>query len=135
MKKHPVVHFEMPYEDHQRLIKFYSQTFGWDLQKLGSEMGDYVMAATAETDENQMVKTPGTINGGFFPKSPEIPPYPSLVISVDDINASIQNITKSGGKVLGEPQQIPGIGLYVSFLDTEGNRVSILQADMQEGSE
>jgi len=29
--------------------------------------------------------------------------------------------------VLGEPMQIPGVGQYVSFMDTEGNRVSMLQ--------
>lgn len=127
MKKNPVVHFEMPYENHERLMKFYNQTFGWDMQKLGSEMGDYVLAATAETDENQMVKTPGTINGGFFKNTPEIPPYPSVVISVDDIKEAIKNILAAGGKVLGEPVEIPGIGQYASFIDTEGNRVSVLQ--------
>jgi predicted enzyme related to lactoylglutathione lyase len=29
--------------------------------------------------------------------------------------------------VLGEPMEIPGVGQYVSFIDTEGNRVSMLQ--------
>jgi predicted enzyme related to lactoylglutathione lyase len=29
--------------------------------------------------------------------------------------------------VLGEPVEIPGIGQYVAFTDTEGNRVSMLQ--------
>jgi len=29
--------------------------------------------------------------------------------------------------VLGEPMEIPGVGQYVSFMDTEGNRVSLLQ--------
>jgi predicted enzyme related to lactoylglutathione lyase len=127
MKKNPVVHFEMPYENHERLAKFYSNVFGWEMQKLGKEMGDYVLASTTETDENQMVKTPGNINGGFFPKSPEVPPYPSVVIAVDDVKAAMQQIRDAGGKVLGEPQDIPGIGLWVSFNDTEGNRVSILQ--------
>ncbi len=36
-------------------------------------------------------------------------------------------IEKSGGKVLGDPWDIPGVGLYVSFLDTEGNRVAMIQ--------
>ena len=70
MKMNPVVHFEMPYEDSERLAKFYNQAFGWQMQKLGKEMGDYVLAATTETDENRMVKKPGAINGGFFPKKP-----------------------------------------------------------------
>jgi len=29
--------------------------------------------------------------------------------------------------VLGEPMEIPGVGSYVSFTDTEGNRVSMLK--------
>jgi hypothetical protein len=32
-----------------------------------------------------------------------------------------------GGQVLGEPMEIPGVGQYVSFTDTEGNRVGMLQ--------
>ena len=63
----PVVHFEMPYEDPGCLIKFYTDSFGWQMQKLGKDMGNYVIAATAETDANRMVKRPGAINGGFFP--------------------------------------------------------------------
>ena len=128
----PVVHFEMPYDNHQRLTNFYTEAFGWQMQKFGPEMGDYVTAATSETDENRMVKTPGTINGGFFPRNPEWPAqYPSVVIAVDDIKASMMNVTKAGGTVLGEPVEIPGIGRYVSFNDTEGNRVSLLQPSMK----
>jgi predicted enzyme related to lactoylglutathione lyase len=40
----------------------------------------------------------------------------------------MDNVRSAGGKVLGEPMQIPGIGDYVSFIDTEGNRVSMLQS-------
>jgi len=36
-------------------------------------------------------------------------------------------VRRAGGNVLGEPMQIPGIGQYVSFVDTEGNRVSMLR--------
>ena len=123
----PVVHFEMPYENHERLIKFYTNAFGWQMQKMGEEMEDYVTASTTETDENRMVKIPGTINGSFFKKNPETPSIPSLVIAVNNITDAMKKISDSGGKVLGEPVEIPGIGQYVSFSDTEGNRVSILQ--------
>jgi len=70
-KMDPVVHFEMPYENSDRLVKFYEQAFGWQMQKLGTEMSDYVTATTTEIDENRMVKKPGAINGGFFPKKPD----------------------------------------------------------------
>lgn len=128
MKSNPVVHFEMPYEDHQRLMNFYSKAFGWQMNKLGSEMGDYVLAGTTELDENQMVKAPGTINGGFFPKKPDWPAqYPSVVISVESIKDAMKKVADAGGKVLGKPMEIPGIGQYVLFTDSEANRVGILQ--------
>ena len=126
--RNPVVHFEMPYEDKDRVAKFYEAAFGWEMNKMGAEMGDYVTAATAETDENRMVKTPGTINGGFFPKKADAPAqYPSVVMQVSDINAAMERVKAAGGEVLGEPIEIPGIGQYVSFLDTEGNRASLLE--------
>ncbi len=138
IKMGSVVHFEMPYEDADRVAKFYEQAFGWRTRKFGEEMGNYVTATTTETDENQMVKTPGAINGGFFPKSASPPQYPSVVISVEDIKLAIKKVGEAGGQVLGEPMEIPAIGLYVSFTDTEGNRVSMLQPRQrmapQEGS-
>ncbi len=128
MRMNPVVHFEMPYENRERLVKFYTKVFGWQMQKLGEDMGDYVTAATTETDENRMVKKPGAINGGFFPKKSDWPAqYPSVVIAVDDIKESMKKVANASGKVLGEPMEIPGIGQYVSFTDTEGNHVGMLQ--------
>jgi uncharacterized protein len=128
MSKNPVVHFEMPYKDSDRLSKFYSQSFGWQMNKLTGEMGNYVLAGTTETDENQMVKTPGTINGGFFEyKDEDGYKMPSVVISVDDLKESIEKVEAAGGEVLGEPMDIPGIGTYVAIHDTEGNRVGMLQ--------
>ena len=129
----PVVHFEMPYENHERLVKFYEKAFGWQMQKLGQEMGDYVTATTTATDENRMIKTPGNINGGFFPKKSDQPAqYPSVVIAVDDIKKAMKKVSDAGGKVLGAPVEIPGIGQYVSFIDSEGNHASVLQPFMSK---
>jgi predicted enzyme related to lactoylglutathione lyase len=125
----PVVHFELPAENRQRMADFYSKTFGWQTRMLGKDMGNYVIATTTESDEKGP-KKPGAINGGFFTKTDDMPAqYPSVVVAVDDINESMKKVMKSGGKVLGEPMEIPGIGQYVSFFDTEGNRVSMLQPD------
>lgn len=124
----PVVHFEMPCEDRSRMARFYQTAFGWQTQMLGQDMGNYVMATTTEADEHGCPKKPGAINGGFFQKNPDWPAqYPSVVIAVDDVNESARKVTVAGGKVLGEPMEIPGVGQYVSFFDTEGNRVSMLQ--------
>jgi len=123
----PVVHFEMPYHDRERKAEFYKSTFGWQTQMMGEEMGNYVLATTTDTGEYGP-KNPGAINGGFFQNKSDWPAqYPSVVISVEDIDEAIRNVNTAGGKILGEPMEIPGVGQYVSFLDTEGNRVSMIQ--------
>ncbi len=126
-KMSPVVHFEMPYDQRDRMAAFYQKAFGWQTQMLGEEMGNYVLATTTEMDECNP-KKPGTINGGFYQKHPDWPAqHPSVVIAVDDIADAMKQVSKAGGKVLGEPMKIPGVGQYVSFFDTEGNRVSMLE--------
>ncbi len=138
-KLNPVVHFEMGYNDKARMVKFYETTFGWKTQPMGPDMGNYVVAHTAETDENGMVLTKGAINGGFYQKTDDpVSQAPSVVISVDDVQAAMKDVQAAGGKILGgmnekgehtmEPQMIPGVGLWISAMDTEGNRFSILQA-------
>lgn len=127
----PVVHFEMPARDNGRMSKFYSTAFGWKTQQLGAEMGNYIVVQTTETGEDNFPKEPGRINGGFFGRTAE-DQSPSVVIAVDDIRAAMKKVAAAGGKVLGgqkpgEPDDIPGIGLYAAFLDTEGNRVGMLQ--------
>lgn len=128
MDMHPVIHFEMPAEDRKRMAEFYTTVFGWQTKLLDEKMGNYVVATTTESDEKGP-KKPGAINGGFFVKSSDKPDqYPSVVIQVPDIKEHMKHVEKAGGTILGEPIEIPGIGWYVSFRDTEGNRVGMLQA-------
>jgi uncharacterized protein len=130
-KMNPVVHFEMPAEDTNRMADFYTKAFGWQMQMLGEEMGNYVTVTTTEMDDHGRPKMTGTINGGFYPVKKDDPPhYPSLVIAVEEIREAIKKVGEAGGKIIGEPVEIPTIGLYISFIDTEGNRVSILQPSM-----
>jgi predicted enzyme related to lactoylglutathione lyase len=129
MKMNPVVHFEIPYEDSSRIATFYESAFGWKTQPLGQEMGNYIVVTTAISDAKRGAPA-GAINGGFFQKRADWPAqYPSIVIAVDDIKAAMKKVAESRGQVIGEPMPIPGVGLYVSFFDTEGNRCSMLQPD------
>jgi len=126
-KMNPVVHFEMPAEDRKRMADFYTNVFGWKAQMLGPEMGNYVVVTTSDVDHNGRPKDAGMINGGFYQKNKDSAPNPSVVIAVDDIKESMKEIVEAGGQLLGEPMEIPGIGVYISFIDTENNRVGLLQ--------
>ena len=129
----PVVHFEMPYDDKNRMTNFYGQAFGWRSQALGPEFGGYVVMSTTEIDEQtKFPLKPGRINGGFFERT-KSDQYPGVVIAVADIRAAMRKVEAAGGKVIGgghqagEPDDIPGVGLYISIFDTEGNRVGMLE--------
>lgn len=128
MKKSPVVHFEMPAKDNARAAKFYTEAFGWEMNQTGPEMGNYLLAGTTDTDENRMIKTPGSINGGFFEyKDEKGYNAPHVIIEVENIDESIDIVKKSGGETNGVKMDIPGVGIYVSFTDPEGNWVGMLQ--------
>lgn len=133
-KMNPVVHFEMPAEDRHRMADFYAKSFGWHTKHLGPEMGNYVVVSTIESDDNGRPQKPGAINGGFYQRTADAnSQYPSVVIGVDNLEESMKRVTEAGGKIEGNPTDIPGVGLYVSFLDTEGNRVSMLQPSADGG--
>ena len=131
-KMNPVVHFEIPADDMDRMKKFYETAFGWQTHQLGEEMGNYVTVQTCETGENNRPTTPGAINGGFYHKQGEAQ-HPSIVIAVDDIYEAMKAVEAAGGKVLGgmggpdKPDDIPGVGLFSGVIDTEGNRIAMLQ--------
>jgi predicted enzyme related to lactoylglutathione lyase len=52
---------------------------------------------------------------------------PPVAISIGDIIEAIGNVNTARDKVVSEPMEIPGVGQYISFLDTEGNRGSMIQ--------
>jgi predicted enzyme related to lactoylglutathione lyase len=117
----------MPYGDAKRAADFYKNAFGWQMNQLGEQMGNYITAWTGETDADGMVQKPGTINGGFYSKEMSPEGGTSVVIAVDDIHAAMKKVQEAGGSIVGEPAAIPGVGDFVSFTDTEGNRASMLQ--------
>ncbi len=119
-----VVHFEIPFDDKSRAMKFYSDIFAWRL----TEMPDmnYVGAHTVETDEKHVPKEPGAINGGLFPR-PKEAPHPTIYVAVDSIDQVLTKVKAAGGKVVTPKTPIPGMGAYARITDTEGNVIGIFQ--------
>jgi predicted enzyme related to lactoylglutathione lyase len=126
-KMDPIIHFEIPAQDMERIGKFYESAFGWQTTELGPEADNFVLAFTVETDaETRMPKKRGAINGGFYKKT-KPDQQVKLTILVEDIQEAMKKIRAAGGQILGEPFEMPGVGLFVSFLDTEGNLGTVNQ--------
>lgn len=88
------------------------------------------MVVTTASKDSRPDAPRGAINGGIFVKQPGSPQHPSIVIGVDDVGEASRRITDAGWKIVSETLDIPGVGLYVTFVDTEGNQNSIIQPKM-----
>ena len=119
-----VVHFEIVATDLDRAKKFYTKAFGWKMDQMGQDMGNYTVVMTGDPKE------PGGINGGIFTYSDEMGDRTNAfmcVVAVDDVQQSMKDVTEAGGKTFGEPMDIPCVGLYAKCQDTEGNFFTLLQ--------
>lgn len=122
-----VVHFELPFDNADRAKKFYKEAFGWQMQDL-PEM-KYILISTVQTDEKQMPKEPGAINGGMFRRgeTEDTPDHISIAIDVKNIDDAIKQIKNAGGLIIKEKMQVGDMGQIAYFKDTEGNILSVWQ--------
>jgi len=121
-----VVHFEIPYDNKKRALKFYSEIFGWELVDI-PEM-NYTIVHSAETDKNNMVTEKGAINGGLFPREEKVC-QPIVVIGVDSVDDAVKKVTAAGGRVITPRQKIPN-GHYARVMDCEGNIIGLADSSL-----
>lgn len=84
------------------------------------------MVTTVPTDEKQMPKEPGAINGGIVQRSP-VGQHPIIVINVPSVDEFITKVAKGGGKVVLAKQKVGDFGLYARVTDSEGNVIGLWQ--------
>ena len=119
-----VVHFEIPADDEDRARKFYQSVFGWTFQVL-PEM-EYSLAMTTPLNEQGIPAQPGAINGGIFRRG-DMLQAPVVTIDVDDIDAALEQIGRTGGKTVRGRMEVPGSGWNAYFRDSEGNVIGLWQ--------
>lgn len=120
-----VTHFEIPFEDPARAVKFYKEIFGWKIVEFPFPGGVYRLAYTAPTDDKGMITDgPNSINGALVDKSDD-QKSTTAVITVDSIEDRIKKVEAAGGKVIRPKQEVPDQGFYALVTDTEGNVIGI----------
>jgi len=110
------VHLEIPANDHESAAKMYAEIFGWTIQHF-EEPSPYT---TFETD---------SFGGGFNPvgehsKAGDV----RLYIDSSDIEADCEKIKSAGGTILGEKQEVPGMGQFIMWQDPTGNTLALWQS-------
>ena len=119
-----VVHFEITGDDPEKLGKFYSEVFGWDIQPWEGPF-QYLLVSTGEQDQ------PG-IDGAIMERA-EYLPQTVNTIDVESAEAAIEAVKANGGKALREIQPVPGVGYFTYCADPDGNVFGVMQADENAG--
>ncbi len=111
----PLCHFELMTTDPEKCQSFYGTVFGWKFDD-GSMPGYTLVDAGQEP------------TGGIF-KAPDVAPGPcaNVYFQVDDIESTLERASESGGTIIVEKTEIPGVGHFGMFTDPEGIAVGIMQ--------
>lgn len=129
-----IVHFEIPSDNIERAKKFYSELFGWKIEKWpGTGNGELTSAATGQPMEYWMVTTTDdkgnkALGGGMMKRQMSehhITNYIG-VRSVDEYSVKVKNL---GGKVVAAKHAVPGMGYFALCLDTENNSFAIWESN------
>ena len=114
------IHFEIPAENPERAMQFYSKVFGWKFNKWSGPM-DYWVISTGQPGE------PG-IDGGLMPRRDPNQPCVNTV-GVANIDESLATVNTSGGTCVVPKMAVPGVGWLAYCKDTEGHIFGIMQMD------
>ena len=119
-----IVHFEIPADDAERSRKFYSDLFGWKMEKWpGMESGmDYWIINTTDNEGGKAV------GGGMMKRQNPQQGITNFidVTSVDEYSAKVQSL---GGKIVAPKQAVPTMGYFAVCLDTENNTFGIWETN------
>lgn len=127
-----IVHFDIQANDPNRAAQFYRDVFGWKVEKWKWEgvqkppMDYWIIETGLDTE-------PG-INGGMSQREGlAVEGNDAFVctVGVDDVDVYIEKIEAAGGEVTMPKSAIPKVGWFASFKDTEGNKLGLMQSDMQ----
>lgn len=104
------VWFELLTSEVEKLQAFYSEAFNWKVETL--EM--------VEGMRYPLIKAGETPIGGFMQPPEPMPAQWLSYVSVEDVDASGEQVADAGGRTLKEPFDIPTVGRIQPVLDPQG---------------
>ena len=121
MQKNTINWFEIPVLDFERAKKFYQEVFDYEMQEMeiiNARMGFLPYDQNGGGVGGAIVK-----GDGFKPDSNGVKIYFDCG---DDLNPMLDRIKKAGGKEKsGKTLISEEIGYYATFIDPEGNHLSL----------
>ena len=118
----PVVHFEIMGDDSEKLRRYYSDLFGWEID-------------SANPTNYGIVPREGNVNpdgigiGGGIGAAPEgYSGHVTFFVEVPDVEAALAKAESLGGsRMMGPQQMMEGVEIGL-FTDPEGRTVGVVKA-------
>ncbi len=121
-----VVHFEIPADDVARAQKFYSQLFGWQIEKFSGPTPMEYWEVTTSTEKGEM----GLLGGGLMQRQmPE--QHITIYINVPSVADYVDKVKKLGGQVVVPKTAVPEMGYFAVCVDPENNGFGIWEMNLQ----
>ncbi len=121
----PVVHFEVIGKDGDKLQKYYSELFGWEIDS-NNEM-NYGMVSR---DGNLTADGSPGIGGGVAGGPPGYGGHVTFYVAVPDVEEALAKAESLGGtRIMGPEKIMDGVELG-QFSDPEGHVIGLVKDDM-----
>jgi predicted enzyme related to lactoylglutathione lyase len=122
-----IVHFEIPSDNVERSKEFYSDLFGWNIERLPKENTpegiEYWTITTKDENGNNAVN--GGLMKRMMPEQQGILNY-IHVKSVDEYTTKVEQL---GGKINVPKTRIPKMGYFAICSDTEHNTFGLVETE------
>lgn len=131
-----IAHFEIPSDNLERTKKFYTELFGWKMEKMpGTDQREYWTFFTTTNDRGSSSSGGGgggdelrTVSGGMMER--QMPQEPIMIyIGVDSVTEYSNKVERLGGKVIKQKTEVPGYGWFAICTDTENNGFALWEAN------
>jgi predicted enzyme related to lactoylglutathione lyase len=108
-----IVHFDIAADDPGRAKKFYTELFGWKMEKPQETM-EYYLVGTTTLDGEEGV-------GGGIGKRATAKQGITNFIGVPSVDEYLAKVEKLGGSIVAPKMAVPGWGYLATCMDTENN--------------
>jgi predicted enzyme related to lactoylglutathione lyase len=115
---HTIVHFEIPAENVEKMRKFYSELFGWKIERVKGPIEYYLIETAPE----------GKGVGGGMTKKEDQSQQPMNYYLVESVDEYSRKVKELGGKIIMPKQTVPGMGHFAVAIDPERNIFGLWEA-------
>jgi hypothetical protein len=119
---YPVVHFEVVGKDGAKLVSYYGELFGWNID--ANNPMNYGMVAR---DDNKAANGELGIGGGVGQGPEGYEGHVTFYVAVPDVEEALQKAESLGGTRVMGPENIMDMVELGQFKDPEGNLIGVVK--------